>query len=85
MTFPSCTKVTKGNALIVDFEDAEVVANALRKLAGGGAQSAHLREQGLARAREFTFEKLTAERMTAIQQLVLSRSSPGFLAPARRL
>jgi hypothetical protein len=78
-------EVTNGNALIVDFEHADVVADALRKLAIGGTQVAHLRDQGLARAREFTFEKLTTERMTAIQRLVSSRSSPGFQSPARRL
>jgi glycosyltransferase involved in cell wall biosynthesis len=82
---PIMHEVTNGNALIVDFEHADVVADALRKLAIGGTQAAHLRDQGLARAREFTFEKLTAERMTAIQRLVSSRSSPGFQAPARRL
>ena len=72
---PIMHEVTNGNALIVDFEHADVVADALRKLAIGGTQTAHLRDQGMARAREFTFEKLTTERMTAIRQLVSSRSS----------
>jgi glycosyltransferase involved in cell wall biosynthesis len=81
---PIMHEVTNGIALIVDFADADVVADALRKIAIGGTQSAHLRDQGLARAREFTFEKLTTERMTAIQRLVSSRFSPGFQAAARR-
>ena len=81
---PIMHEVTNNIALIVDFEDADAVADALRKLVIGGNQAAHLREQGLARAREFTFEKLAAERMTAIQRLVSSRSQSGFRAPALR-
>ena len=81
---PIMHEVTKGQALIVDFEDANSVADALRKLAASGAQIEHLRDQGLARAREFTFEKLATERMTAIQQLVLSRSPARFQARALR-
>ena len=81
---PIMHEVTNDEALIVDFEDADVVADALRKLAIGGTQSAQLRARGMARAREFTFEKLTTERMTAIQQMVSIRSSPGFQASVRR-
>jgi glycosyltransferase involved in cell wall biosynthesis len=81
---PIMHEVTADKALIVDFEDADVVAEALRKFAAGGTQIEHRREQGLARAREFTFEKLTVERMTAIQQLVSSRFPAGFQAPVQR-
>ena len=81
---PIMHEVTNDEALIVDFEDADVVADALRKLAIGGPLSAHLRARGMARAREFTFQKLTTERMTAIQRLVSIRPSPGFQASVRR-
>ena len=81
---PIMHEVTNGNALIVDFQQANVVADALRRLAGGGVQVEHLREQGLARAREFTFEKLATERLAVIQQLVSNRSFPGAHVPARR-
>ena len=81
---PIMHEITNDEALIVDFEDADVVADALRKLAIGGTLSAQLRARGMARAREFTFEKLTTERMTAIQRLVSIRPSPGFQASVRR-
>jgi glycosyltransferase involved in cell wall biosynthesis len=81
---PIMHEVTNDEALIVDFEDADVVADALQKLAIGGTLSAQLRARGMVRAREFTFEKLTTERMTAIQQMVSIRSLPGFQASVRR-
>jgi glycosyltransferase involved in cell wall biosynthesis len=81
---PIMHEVTNDEALIVDFGDADAVANALRKLAIGGAQSAQLRARGMARAREFTFEKLTTERIMAIQQLVSIRSLPNYQTSVRR-
>jgi glycosyltransferase involved in cell wall biosynthesis len=81
---PIMHEVTNDEALIVDFDNADDVADALRKLAIGGPQSAQLRARGMARAREFTFEKLTTERITAIQQLVSIRSLPSFQASVRR-
>jgi glycosyltransferase involved in cell wall biosynthesis len=81
---PIMHEVTNDEALIVDFGDAGAVADALRKLAIGGAQSAQLRARGMARAREFTFEKLTTERIMAIQQLVSIRSLPNYQTSVRR-
>ena len=77
-------EVTNNEALIVDFNHADAVADALRKLALGGPQSAQLRDRGMARAREFTFEKLTTERIMAIQQLISFHSLPNYQASFRR-
>ncbi len=67
---PIMHEVTNNHALIVDFRDAGAVTDGLQKLSRDAAFVAQLRETGLARAREFTFEKLATERITAIQQLV---------------
>jgi ketosteroid isomerase-like protein len=57
----------------MDFHDAKTVSEALRKLCTDTALVTRLRDGGLARARQFTFEKLATERITAIRQLVLNR------------
>jgi glycosyltransferase involved in cell wall biosynthesis len=61
-------EVTAGHALIVDYQDADAVAGALQKLITDKKLAAALRAAGIARARDFTFEKLAAERITAIRQ-----------------
>jgi glycosyltransferase involved in cell wall biosynthesis len=69
---PIMHEVTAGHALIVNYHDAAAVAGALRKLVTDDALTARLRVSGLARVRDFTFEKLTTERITAIRRLVAS-------------
>ncbi|MGB7748501.1 MAG: glycosyltransferase family 1 protein [Verrucomicrobiia bacterium] len=81
---PIMHEVTNNEALIVDFDNPDAVADAMRKLALGGPESAQLRARGMARAREFTFEKLTTERIMAIQQLVSIRSLPNYEASVRQ-
>jgi glycosyltransferase involved in cell wall biosynthesis len=81
---PIMHEITNDEALIVNFNDAEAVAEALRKLAIGGPHSAPLRARGMTRAREFTFEKLTTERITAIQQMVSIRSLPNYQVAVRQ-
>ncbi len=70
---PIMHEVTEEHALIVDFHEVTVVSDALRKLCTDSALVARLRDGGMARARQFTFEKLATERITAIRQLVLNR------------
>jgi len=70
---PVMHEVTEGHALIVNFHNVETVSDALRKLATDDALVARLHDGGLARARQFTFEKLATERITAIRHLVASR------------
>ena len=67
---PIMQEVTAGHALIVNYRDATQVARALEQLAHDAARTARLREEGLARAAHFTFEKLTDERIQAIQRLL---------------
>jgi glycosyltransferase involved in cell wall biosynthesis len=71
---PIMHEVTEEHALIVDFHKVTVVSDALRKLCTDTALVTRLRDGGMARARQFTFEKLATERITAIRQLVLNRS-----------
>jgi len=67
---PIMREVTNGHALIINYEDAEAVAGALRKIVADPNLTTRLRADGLARACEFTFEKLTVERITAIRGLL---------------
>jgi glycosyltransferase involved in cell wall biosynthesis len=69
---PIMQEVTAGHALIVDYHDAAAVAGALRKVIADDVLAARLRASGLARVREFTFEKLTTERIAAIRRLVVT-------------
>jgi glycosyltransferase involved in cell wall biosynthesis len=73
---PVMHEVTEGLALIVDFLEVEAVSGALQKISTDSALVSRLRDGGLARARQFTFEKLATERITAIRRLVSSRSQP---------
>jgi glycosyltransferase involved in cell wall biosynthesis len=68
---PIMHEVTAGHALIINYHDAATVSGALRKLVTDDAFTARLRAAGLARVREFTFEKLTTERITAIRRLLV--------------
>jgi len=67
---PVMHEVTEGHALIVNFHEAGAVSGALQKISTDKALVTRLRDGGLARARQFTFEKLATERITAIQRLV---------------
>ena len=67
---PVMREVTGGHALIINYQDADAVAGALGKIVTDQTLAARLRAGGLSRAGEFTFEKLTVERITAIRRLV---------------
>ena len=70
---PIMHEVTHGGALIVDFKNLDSVAEALAKLAQDDALLNRLSLAGRARAGDFTFEKLAAERINAIRNLVSAR------------
>jgi hypothetical protein len=74
-------EVTSGHALIINYQDADAVAGALRKIVADQSLTARLRADGLSRAGKFTFEKLTAERITAFGGLVASH--PCFVCPRK--
>jgi hypothetical protein len=67
---PIMHEVTAGHALVINYHDAAAVSGALRKLVTDEAFTTRVRASGLARVREFTFEKLTSERITAIRSLL---------------
>lgn len=67
---PIMREVTNGAALIVDFGDPARVAEALHRLAVEDSTRSRLKQEGLACAAQFTFEKLTTERVTAIRRLI---------------
>jgi glycosyltransferase involved in cell wall biosynthesis len=71
---PIMHEVTAGHALIIDYRDAATVAEALQKITADHELAARLRRDGLIRVREFTFEKLAAERITAIRRMIESNS-----------
>jgi glycosyltransferase involved in cell wall biosynthesis len=73
---PIMHEVAEDHALVLDFQDVEAVADALRRLSTDATLVRRLREQGLVRARQFTFEKLATERITAIQRLLSRRRQP---------
>ncbi len=72
---PIMREVTDGHALIIDFRNASLVADTLSRISQEDKLHEQLRATGLKRAAEFTFEKLTTERVTAIQRLVSARQS----------
>lgn len=72
---PIMREVTDCHALIIDFKNADLVADALRRISQETELHQQLRTTGLTRAAGFTFEKLTAERVTALQRLVSARKS----------
>lgn len=65
---PIMREVTDGWALLVDFKDKQAVAQALRKMAADPALRDKLRQGGLARVQDFSFETLARERISAIRQ-----------------
>ncbi len=66
---PIMHEVTAGHAAIVDFRDPSAVAAALQRLMDDEAERARLRTLGLRRAADFSFEKLTRERMGIIRRV----------------
>jgi len=64
-------------AEFADFTNSAIAAGALARLCTDGALAARLRTEGLARAREFSFERLARERIGAIMITVGQRGGAG--------
>lgn len=64
---PIMAEVTGGHALVVDFQDTGAVARALTTILTDDAEHDRLRAAGIEWARQFTFEKLTRERIETIR------------------
>jgi glycosyltransferase involved in cell wall biosynthesis len=67
---PIMHEVTATQAIIVNFNDTSAVTGALVRIAQDDVLRANLRAGGLARAQDFTFEKLTGERIAVMRRLV---------------
>jgi glycosyltransferase involved in cell wall biosynthesis len=76
---PIMHEVTAGHGLIVDFTQADRVEAILRQVLTDEPLRTRLRAGGLARAGEFSFERFTSERLTAIRRMM--SGSAGSLAP----
>ena len=67
---PIMHEVTMGHALIVDFRNPNEVATALSRIVLEQDLHDRLRAEGLRRAADFSFEKMTRERIDAILELL---------------
>lgn len=67
---PIMHEVTAGHAAIVDFHDTTAAAAALSLLMPDGRERSALREAGMRRAADFSFEKLARERIKVIRRVV---------------
>lgn len=65
---PVMHEVARGAALMVNFDDSAKVVSGLREILTDEGTRERLREAGLARAAELSFERLTKERMAAIAE-----------------
>jgi glycosyltransferase involved in cell wall biosynthesis len=70
---PIMREVTAGHAQIVDFRNATEAGSALVRGLTDEAWRNQVIPAGLQRAHDFSFERLTAERITAVSQLVKTR------------
>ena len=70
---PIMREVTAGHGLLVDFNDADGVAAALRQVLTDEPLRARLRQGGLGRSRDFSFEKFTSQRLAAIRGMLSGR------------
>ena len=65
---PVVREVTSGQALVLNFARTEEAAAALRRAVQDADLRATLRSGGLTRARDFSFERLARELVTAIRE-----------------
>jgi glycosyltransferase involved in cell wall biosynthesis len=72
---PVMHEVTGGHALTIDFHDRAVATQALESCLNDTSLRNKLIEGGLSRAKEFSFERLTVERIEALRRLL--RLPPG--------
>jgi glycosyltransferase involved in cell wall biosynthesis len=67
---PIMHEVTAGHALIVDFKNRNETTTALNRIVSEQDLHDRLRSEGLRRAADFSFEKMTRERIDAILELL---------------
>ena len=67
---PVMHEVTAGEALIIDYQDRAAAAAAMLEALQNSSTRERLIAGGLARAQEFSFERLAVERMEALRQML---------------
>jgi alpha-1,3-rhamnosyl/mannosyltransferase len=67
---PVMPEVTKGHALIVNFDEKATVVDGLTRLLTDEALRQKLRDGGIARTDEMSFDRMTRERMAGILRVV---------------
>lgn len=70
---PIMREVTAGQAVIIDFKNTEAAGNALASALFDDQLRDQLRHGGLQRAKQFSFDILANERVTAIKQMLVNR------------
>jgi glycosyltransferase involved in cell wall biosynthesis len=66
-------EVTDGHAILLDYKETSRLAAMLTEVAADATLRARLRLVGLERAQHFSFDRLTTERITAIQRVVSAK------------
>ena len=61
-------EISGGAALLLDADDEELWAEALRSVAGDGALRARLRAAGIERARSFSWERCAAQTLAVLEE-----------------
>ncbi len=69
-SIPVMQEVTSGQALIVDYNDREAATAAMADALQNPNTRERLIDGGLARAQEFSFERLAVERIEALRQML---------------
>jgi O-antigen biosynthesis alpha-1,3-rhamnosyltransferase len=69
-SIPVMHEVTGGHAVIIDFHDRAEAAGALETTLKDHSLRTRLIERGILRAKEFSFERLAAERIEAMRRLL---------------
>jgi glycosyltransferase involved in cell wall biosynthesis len=67
---PVMHEVTSGNALIIDYNDRNLATEAMRDALENTTTRERLISGGLARAHEFSFERLAVERIEALRAML---------------
>jgi glycosyltransferase involved in cell wall biosynthesis len=68
----SIPEIADGAAILVPPHDQHALANAIREVVENRAIASHFRDQGLARARQFTWERTAAETMDVYRTVARS-------------
>ena len=77
---PIMREVTGGHAVLVRFADTAAAGQALQTLLADEGTRARLRSEGIAWAKQFSFDRLAAERIEAIRDMLEGKPCESFRA-----